>query len=69
MEKESKNFGENLNKEVSALPTTVLMNEDNKKMLGKIAQTKTSQEAFKTLMKDPDTERPMSYMESRMRFG
>ncbi len=69
MEKESKNFGENLNKEVSALPTTVLMNEDNKKMLEKIAQTKTSKEAFDTLLKDPETERPMSYMESRMRFG
>ena len=69
MEKESNNFGENLNKEVSALPTTVLMNEDNKKMLNKIAETKTAPEAFNTLMKDPDTERPMSYMESRMRFG
>jgi len=69
MEKKSNNFGENLNKEVSALPTTVLMNEDNKKMLKKIAETKTSQEAFKTLMKDPETDRPMSYMESRMRFG
>lgn len=69
MEKESKNFGENLNKEVSALPTTVLMNEDNKKMLEKIAQTKTSKEAFDTLLKDPETDRPMSYMESRMRFG
>lgn len=69
MEKKSNNFGENLNKEVSALPTTVLMNEDNKKMLKKIAETKTSHEAFKTLMKDPETDRPMSYMESRMRFG
>lgn len=69
MEKESKNFGENLNKEVSALPTTVLMNEDNKKMLEKIAQTKTSKEAFETLLKDPNTGRPISYMESRMRFG
>ena len=69
MKKESKNFGENLNKEVSALPTTVLMNKDNKKMLEKIAQTKTSKEAFDTLLKDPETERPMSYMESRMRFG
>ena len=69
MEKESKTFGENLNKEVSALPTTVLMNKDNKKMLEKIAQTKTSKEAFDTLLKDPETDRPMSYMESRMRFG
>ena len=45
------------------------MNEDNKKMLEKIAQTKTSKEAFETLLKDPNTMIPISYMESRMRFG
>ena len=69
MEKESKNFGEKIAKDVAGLPTTVLMNEDNKKMLEKISQTKTSKEAFDTLLKDPETDRPMSYMESRMRFG
>ena len=69
MEKESKNFGEKLAKDVARLPTTVLMNKDNKKMLEKIAQTKTSKEAFDALLKDPETDRPMSYMESRMRFG
>ena len=31
MEKESKNFGEKIAKDVAGLPTTVLMNEDNKK--------------------------------------
>ena len=69
MEKESSNFGEKLAKDVDGLPTTVCMNEDNKKMLEKIAQTKTSKEAFETLLKDPNTGRPISYMEARMRFG
>ena len=45
------------------------MDKDNKNMLGEIAETETFSEAIKTLMKDPDNGRELSYMESRMRFG
>jgi hypothetical protein len=45
------------------------MDKDNKNMLGKIAETDTFSEAIKTLMKDPENGRELSYFESRMRFG
>ena len=46
-----------------------LMNEDNKKMLEKVAQAKTDAQVTKALLTDPDSGRTMSYAESRMRFG
>lgn len=46
-----------------------LMNEDNKKMLEKVAQAKTDTEVTKALLTDPDSGRTISYAESRMRFG
>lgn len=48
---------------------TSLMNEDNKNMLEKIKDKKTSKEVVETLLMDPQSGRTMSYMESRMRFG
>jgi len=46
-----------------------LMNEDNKKMLEKVAQAKTDGQVTKALLTDPYSGRTMSYAESRMRFG
>jgi len=46
-----------------------LMNKDNKNMLEKVKEKKTSKEVVETLFKDPQSGRTLSYAESRMRFG
>ena len=62
-------IGKKIDKLVEEFGSKELMNKDNKNMLGKITETGTFSEAFKTLMKDPDDGRELSFMESRMRFG
>tara|TARA_B100001027_G_C16251947_1_gene324855 strand:+ start:770 stop:976 length:207 start_codon:yes stop_codon:yes gene_type:complete len=45
------------------------MNDDNKNMMKKILNQNTTAEILNQLMKDPTTNEPISYFESRMRFG
>ena len=45
------------------------MNDDNKNMMKKILNQNTTAEILSQLMKDPTTNEPISYFESRMRFG
>lgn len=66
---EQKHSGKEVVKLVDEFGSYELMNEDNKKMLEKVAQAKTDTEVNKALLIDPDSGRTMSYAESRMRFG
>ena len=45
------------------------MNDDNKNMMKKILNQNTTAEILSQLMKDPTTNEPICYFESRMRFG
>jgi hypothetical protein len=45
------------------------MNDDNKNMMKKILNQNTTAGILNQLMKDPTTNEPISYFESRMRFG
>lgn len=58
-------FGENIVK----LANVAEMNKDNKDMLTKVSSAKTTEEAFSMLLKDLNTGKSISYMESRMRWG
>lgn len=64
-----KHSGKEVVKLVDEIGSYELMDEDNKKMLEKVAQAKTDAEVSKALLTDPDSGRTMSYAESRMRFG
>tara|TARA_B100000886_G_scaffold333044_2_gene286487 strand:- start:1890 stop:2102 length:213 start_codon:yes stop_codon:yes gene_type:complete len=65
----STHAGKAIEKLVEQCGSVTLMNNDNKKMLEKVKDQKTSEEAFKALLTDPESERSMSYAESRARFG
>jgi len=67
--KDSIHAGKEIEKTAYQYGGSALMNEDNKNMLEKVKEKKTSKEVVETLLTDPQSGRSMSYMESRMRFG
>ena len=66
---DSTHVGKEVEKVAYQYGGAALMNEDNKNMLEKIKEKKTTEEVVETLLTDPQSGRTMSYMESRMRFG
>ena len=67
--KDSTHAGKEVEKIAYQYGGVSLMNKDNKNMLEKVKEKKTSKEVVETLLTDPQSGRSMSYMESRMRFG